>query len=513
MPLIKRLLKAPPIDPAAPASPVDAQGKALYSMPKYYVSSGCVAVEGRSAQSVCRTVHLIQLTKIIEQLSEFSLYAHEVFNDLAKASASVDTRLKSMQGRMESVKRVLPLVEKKMVADLSLTDRPDWKAPPMMEQQLFLKGSANPSVEQVYNECFPVPNLAVLDKFREDGQTCMKFFSYPQFFMEQWKLLMEKEQQQRKLKKKGKKKVDKKKAIKVSEVKVKRYNKMGELILDEPNQANAAALTASNEKLDESQPVAPSSTSGTAAPTETGYTIDTLKKLEQEAISLTIAPEIDAAPVETPSIEIQIQSPVTMSEPVSFASLQNDSLLLNSPVIEPAVASVLDAIPESNESASISREPSTVSVQKPVEAVKPPPPPAPAPAPPPPPPPPPALEENDEESTTTSIPGAPAPPPAPALPANTLTADAIANAAGMLKKKPKSEEPPPKKDVRNEMLTSIRGGGFNLRRVQVQPKKATNETDKPGSNDVASILMRRIALEMSDSESGDDDEDEDAEWD
>lgn len=52
-----------------------------------------------------------------------------------------------------------------------------------------------------------------------------------------------------------------------------------------------------------------------------------------------------------------------------------------------------------------------------------------------------------------------------------------------------------------------------MRQVQIQPKKTTAETKARG-NDVASILARRVAMEVSDSEgsSGEEDAEEDDEW-
>ena len=53
--------------------------------------------------------------------------------------------------------------------------------------------------------------------------------------------------------------------------------------------------------------------------------------------------------------------------------------------------------------------------------------------------------------------------------------------------------------------------GKELRKVEEQQSQVDKKQQQYG-NDVASILARRIALEVSDSESGSDDSDDDEDW-
>lgn len=72
------------------------------------------------------------------------------------------------------------------------TERNDWKNNQEPDQQLFTKDSENYSIDLVYRTCEPSPNLSSLDKYRDDGVPCLKFYSYPKFFVEQWiKVLFE----------------------------------------------------------------------------------------------------------------------------------------------------------------------------------------------------------------------------------------------------------------------------------------------------------------------------------
>jgi hypothetical protein len=61
------------------------------------------------------------------------------------------------------------------------------------------------------------------------------------------------------------------------------------------------------------------------------------------------------------------------------------------------------------------------------------------------------------------------------------------------------------------MLDSIKGGGFQLKKSANPAQSKLSQPPKP-TNDVASILQRRIALEMSDSEEESGDEEGD-DWD
>lgn len=72
---------------------------------------------------------------------------------------------------------------------------------------------------------------------------------------------------------------------------------------------------------------------------------------------------------------------------------------------------------------------------------------------------------------------------------------------------------PPPKDARNQMLDMIKGGGFQLRSVQLQKKPAA-ENKSAMANDVMSILARRAAMEASDDDDDDEDDEDEADgWD
>nr|XP_037281378.1 wiskott-Aldrich syndrome protein family member 3-like isoform X1 [Rhipicephalus microplus] len=150
------------------------------------------------------------------------------------------------------------------------------------------------------------------------------------------------------------------------------------------------------------------------------------------------------------------------------------------------------------------------------------------------PPPPPAPDAVMDSAVGASIAAAPPPPPPPLPPANGMTAaPAMVNGGlsnGMLAESESSgsskgggvqkEEraapapvkgttPAPPTDARSDLLAAIREG-IKLRRVEDFKQKQVEKAAQP--HDVASILARRVAIEVSDSESGSDSE-YDSDWD
>ncbi|KAK8722953.1 hypothetical protein OTU49_011969 [Cherax quadricarinatus] len=108
-----------------------------------------------------------------------------------------------------------------------------------------------------------------------------------------------------------------------------------------------------------------------------------------------------------------------------------------------------------------------------------------------------------------NAPGAPPPPPMPPLMINGV----IKQPQSVLAKPKKVEKkvlPPVEVDGRSELLKAIREG------IQLRPRVddvKTKPKEDPDSIDVASILQRRFAFEVSDSESSSDSESDSDEWD
>lgn len=139
--------------------------------------------------------------------------------------------------------------------------------------------------------------------------------------------------------------------------------------------------------------------------------------------------------------------------------------------------------------------------------------PAPRPAPPSPPPAPPSLPPAPPS------PPPPPPPPAPSAPSqpvgqvnNQVMQPPTVTAAQLQEKQQQLRKTiPVQRDPRSDLLAAIKQG-ITLRRVEDSKRRVEAEKQQSMGNDVASILARRVAMQVSDSDDNDDD-DEDNDWD
>lgn len=139
---------------------------------------------------------------------------------------------------------------------------------------------------------------------------------------------------------------------------------------------------------------------------------------------------------------------------------------------------------------------------------------------PPPPPPPPPPESPSPTATpkppsqTVSQPpppAPPAPPPAQSLVPPTHVGPPTVSQLQQKQRQLKKTEPI-QKDPRSDLLAAIKQG-ITLRRVEDSKRRDKVEKQQSISNDVASILARRVAMQVSDSDDNGNDDDEDNEWD
>lgn len=315
---------------------------------------------------------------------------YDKLNNSAGKDIGISSRLKQLNGKLASLQ-----ISNENIKNLE-AERHDFKIFEGIESGLFSK--KDPMLQSLYDQCERPPNLQILDSYREDNQPCLKFYSYPKFFFDEWKkgMLRENEEKlkQRKLKKKQKQE------MKVKEMQVKTYNENGEVVVKKIVSDNQPAVT-------ENQPT-----------------------LQTQLENLVI----EEMPISPPSEEMSI-------------------------IIPEAVV-----IPECPPMNSFAPPPPPLSPMSPVMA-------------------------------------APPPPPAPIEMPTSSTSHLIQNV--QLKKTSFVEKGG---DQRSTLLSSIRGG-TKLKSVGPPAKKSQTQE----SNDVAAILMRRAALESSDSES-DGENDSDSDW-
>ncbi|KAJ8327212.1 Wiskott-Aldrich syndrome protein member 1 [Batrachochytrium dendrobatidis] len=191
------------------------------SLPKRVLVAGAPSVSPFTAPSTAasmgvpeptfipalRQVTMMQLTRLFDQLSELSIYANEIFVDLANKTLSITERINNVNMILSNADADMELIEEEIsssdIKTLSQRERFIWKSEMAISSNFFVKKTQPASIAAVYNQCRPAPFLEVLDKYRNDGQKCMKFYSYPDFFLEEWRNLI-KDQDGKKAKRKAK---------------------------------------------------------------------------------------------------------------------------------------------------------------------------------------------------------------------------------------------------------------------------------------------------------------------
>jgi hypothetical protein len=81
--------------------------------------------------------------------------------------------------------------------DFSRNQRSEYKSERTEQSQLFTPGTVAESVMKRHSANPPVPDMAPLDRFRSDKKPCLMFYTYPQFFMDEWVREQEKEMAER----------------------------------------------------------------------------------------------------------------------------------------------------------------------------------------------------------------------------------------------------------------------------------------------------------------------------
>jgi len=414
-----------------------------------------ITTQTTQEQSFKKT-NLIQLTQLLGQLSQISQYANELFSGLIKQTNETSDRINNIKTRIANINNNINQVEKKMgMMFVSSNPNPELiefkPQDNVPEANLFTKQSQSAAISEAYQKCKDLPNFSEIDSLRTDGIKCAKLYSNPEFFLEEWMAVMNKDIEVRKKKREERKKdkIKLRKEKQIRELAKKQYNSDGEVI---------------NQKTDD-------------------------KKSENRKSKFTQPDTVvteDMTPTDTTSMSMSAPPPPPMSNagappppPPAMPTTQNMSSI--PPPQAPPLPSM--GMPQ-------------VPAMAPATSQAPPPPPPPAANAPPPPPPPPVASAN-----------APPPPPPPAAgglpPANSNTFQ-----RPQLNKAP---APAPVTNSRDDLLSNIKMGGFKLRKVEVNENRKPKD-DLEGRNDVAALLIRRVALEDSDSESEESDSDSD-EWD
>ena len=318
-----------------------------------------------------------------------------------------------------------------------------------VDQQVISRMSLPLPILEQYKNCEPPPQLNQLNPFREDGKSSAAFYTDPDFFFRRWCQEMQEETQSQLQKRKDKKKHrkgSKKHNKTISHINKKEYNTLG------------VELDKAVERVERPQasPRPQRPTNAPPAPPGTPARHNTVSK----PTNAPPPPPGQAAPIKpssappppppTAALGMPPPPPPMFNVPPPPPMPEDEQDIPPPPPPPPAPASGLAAMLAARTSAR--QAPSGDEVPAPVFNI--------------PPPPPPMLN-------------VPPPPPPPALaPASPSTQGAPSS--------------------RNELLDAIINK--RLRKVTEQEREADKKAAEAKRPDVAAILMRRLAIELSDSE-------------
>ncbi|CAL8086568.1 unnamed protein product [Orchesella dallaii] len=513
------------------------------------------------------------LANVIRQLSSLSHHAEELFSSLIQAGSEITNRANNLQARMEKLAvKVAELDgDKEELASMqeSLNTKP-FQSSTLFDQQVVARPTLPPALLKTYHLCGKPPPLDKLNVFRDDGKDGLKFYADPNYFFDLWRQEMLKDSQ------KGAKKLHKpknegrqrqKNRVRQPGNTRERYkNKAlqhGELIMSSPEVVRSANVV--SEVPDGVLPTEAKTSSGNVRERQARGSIrkhpsshsGTPTRSMRGVSSRDTLPPPPPPPTELEQTELEIlellQSLNTDSEPNGHASMPppppppgelDEPLPPPPPTPDEEQKLIISTIPEDQ----LPPPPEAPAPPRLIMRTRPPPPPmmnAPPPPPPTksesslrisidPPPPPPIISDStlrsslisdsppppplimDESSLRSSIISAPPPPPpimsAPPPPPPFMSAPPSPIVNGSMVKAAKKNVPAPAIDGRSDLLKAIRDG-FALRKVE--KKEVSGKDDKACKTycDVASILARRVALEMSDNDSESESEEDSDSWD
>ncbi|XP_054165936.1 actin-binding protein WASF3-like [Oppia nitens] len=429
------------------------------------------------------------LANIIRQLASLSAFAEDLFGAVLLDASQLVSRANVLQSRIDRLAVKVTSLDSS-VEEVSLQDihlRKAFRSSYVFDQQVVARETIPESIRQVYRHCDRPPLLSKLNAYRDDGKDGLKFYTDPNYFFDLWRQEMladtERALQDRRRVVQKTRHSDQKKTRKVrppNNTRERQRQMManaGEFILDEPEDVSSGRRP---DSLEIQIPFPMNSISN--------------EVLKMNIKNVSNIPENDCLLKEQ---TLQLQGQQTTQRRLTSASL--------APMTRPSQP---PPAPPSQPNSQPNSQPATPShgvvvpndvqrTRNQRDAL-------------PPPPPPPVQEVNGEAPNVDPPP--PPPPPPNSSPSDQQKANQFLSDLKSIQLKKTSIVLKPKEtDPRSDLLAAIREG-IQLKRVQdVQRREVERATPL---HDVASILARRVAIELSDSEAeAEEADEEDDAWD
>lgn len=412
------------------------------------------------------------LSNLIRQLSSLSRQAEELLTGVFDDAAKLLVRTNDLHQRMEALSAKVESLDQPSDMSITLRDPTNqvetFRSDMTCEQQVLSDLKMPSSIAELYNTCDKPPPLNKLDPYRDDGKNGLKFYTDPTYFFELWKKDMVKStNQQHQIQQQQLTRQQQQKS-QVHTQQIITHQNINQVSNQNVQQQNIQQQQLQQQQLLQQQ-------------AQQQFLLQQQQLLKQQQSQQQIQ-QPQAPPQQ------QLQAPQIQQQPILQQQQQQQ---------HPQQYELLQTKHQQYTSSSQQQvnNPQPMLVDPP-----PPPPPPPALSPLPPPPPPPPAPPAPPPPSQTSIPSQPPavlPPP---------TAAQLQQKQQQLRK-----TVPVQRDPRSDLLAAIKQG-ITLRRVEDSKRRVEAEKQQSMGNDVASILARRVAMQVSDSDDNGDDDDEDNDW-
>ncbi|KAI8893430.1 hypothetical protein BC833DRAFT_608387 [Globomyces pollinis-pini] len=168
--------------------------------------SAIAGVEDPAYLITSKKLPIVQLSRLLEQLTTLSTYSQDLLTSLTNDSIKISNRIHSINSRIDKLMDNYPNFERNVQNQEQKSYQPPkiiWNSNNTIQSNFFTTHSRPKFINDLFDLCSPIPPLTDLDKFRQDGLSCRKLFSYPDFFVEEWKVLIRKHEEEKKLKRKN----------------------------------------------------------------------------------------------------------------------------------------------------------------------------------------------------------------------------------------------------------------------------------------------------------------------
>lgn len=143
--------------------------------------------EGYPMQKILDLASQRAMVGLLEQMVILSAHAQDIFRGVMVEATRTFERITAMSGRVQKLADSIPKVEEFFkdtpVQQLFETGRSFWHAKQAEDAQVFRPETKPACVDELYKSAQEPPNLSVMDPFMDNGESALKRYTNPEFFV------------------------------------------------------------------------------------------------------------------------------------------------------------------------------------------------------------------------------------------------------------------------------------------------------------------------------------------